>query len=81
MFQNAIGVKMQLPENFWIGVVGSLIFGFTGILMLLGGFKLFDWLLTKVDFQAEMKGNPTATAIIVAAFFLALSHIIASCVQ
>lgn len=72
---------MGLPENFWIGVVGSLIFGFVGIVLLLVGFKLFDWLLPKVDFQSEMKGNPLATAIIVAAFFLGLAHIIASCVH
>jgi len=72
---------MNLPENFWIGVFGSLIFGFMGIVLLLGGFKMFDWLLPKVDFQAEMKGNPLATSIIVASFFLALAHIIASCVH
>jgi len=72
---------MNLPENFWIGACGSLIFGIMGILLLLGGFKLFDWLLPRVDFQVEMKGNPLATSIIVGSFFLALAHIIASCVH
>jgi uncharacterized membrane protein YjfL (UPF0719 family) len=72
---------MNLPDNFWIGATGSLVFGFIGIVLLLLGFKLFDWLLPKVDFQQEMKGNPTAVAIIVAAFLLALSHIVASCVH
>ena len=72
---------LNLPENFWIGVFGSLVFGFMGIVLLLGGFKMFDWILPKVDFQAEMKGNPLATSIVVASFFLSLAHIIASCVH
>jgi uncharacterized membrane protein YjfL (UPF0719 family) len=72
---------VTLPENFWVGVVGSVIFGFLGLVLLLFGFKLFDWLLPKVDFQAELKGNPVALAIVIAAFFLALAHIVASVVH
>ena len=72
---------LTLPDNFWVGVIGSIIFGFLGLVLLLGGFKLFDWILPKVDFQAELKGNPVALAIVIAAFFLALSHIIASVVH
>lgn len=72
---------ITLPENFWIGAVGSVIFGIMGILLLLFGFKLFDWLLPKVDFQDLMKQNPVATAIVVGSFFLALAHIIASVVH
>jgi uncharacterized membrane protein YjfL (UPF0719 family) len=72
---------MRLPDNFWIGATGSLIFGFVGIFLLLFGFKLFDWLLPKVDFQQELKSNPIAIAIVIGAFFLSLSHIIASCVN
>ena len=72
---------ITLPENFWVGVTGSVIFGFLGIVLLLGGFKLFDWLLPKVDFQEVLKQNPIATAIVIAAFFLSLAHIIASVVH
>jgi uncharacterized membrane protein YjfL (UPF0719 family) len=72
---------MILPENFWIGAFGSVIFGIVGIFLLLGGYKLFDWMLPKIDFHAELKESPTATAIVIAAFFLALSHIVASCVH
>ncbi len=72
---------MNLPENFWIGVVGSLIFGFVGIFLLIGGFKLFDKILSKIDFQVELQKDPIAIAIVVGAFFLSLAHIIASCVS
>ena len=72
---------LHLPENFWVGVTGSVVFGVVGVFLLLFGFKLFDWILPKVDFQAELKGNPLAVSIVVAAFFLSLGHIVASCVH
>ena len=72
---------VTLPENFWVGVTGSIVFGLLGITFLLFGFKLFDWMLQKVDFQESMKSNPIAAAIVIAAFFLSLSNIIASVVH
>jgi hypothetical protein len=72
---------MNLPNNFWIGLAGSMIFGVSSIFLLFGGFKVFDWLLPKVDFQAGLKDNPIAMAIVIAAMFLSLSHIIASCIH
>ena len=72
---------IALPENFWVGVSGSVVFGLLGILFLLFGFKLFDWILPKVDFQESMKSNPLAAAIVVGSFFLALAHIISSVVH
>ena len=71
----------NLPENFWIGIFGSFIFGVVGIFLLVGGFKLFDLILPRVDFQKEMAGNPLATSIVIGSFFLALAHIIASCLH
>lgn len=71
----------MLPENFWIGVMGSVVFGLLGIGFLLGGFKLFDWLLPKVDFQEAMKQSPMGTCVVVSSFFLALAYIVASVVH
>lgn len=72
---------MQLPDTFWVGVLGSIIFGIIGIILLLGGYKLFDWLTPKVDFQSRLHDNPVACAIVIGAFFLAVAHIIASVVH
>jgi uncharacterized membrane protein YjfL (UPF0719 family) len=72
---------MNLPENFWVGVVGSVIFGFLGIFLLLFGFKLIDWMLPKIDFQETLKQNPISVAMVIAAFFIAVSHIISSVVH
>lgn len=67
-----------LPENFIIGAIGSMIFGFLGILLLLLGFKLFDWMLPAIDFQVLLNTSPIATSVVIAAFFLSLALIISS---
>lgn len=72
---------MTLPDNFWVGVLGSIIFGILGVILLLGGYKLFDWLTPKIDFQQKLHDNPIAAAIVIAAFFLSVAHIIASVVH
>lgn len=72
---------VSLPENFIIGAIGAIIFGIVGIQLLLIGFKLFDWLLHKVDFQKSLNANPIAAAIVIGAFFLALGLIISSVLQ
>lgn len=70
-----------MPENFIVGVAGSCVFALLGILFLIAGFKVFDLLLKKIDFQDELKGNAVAIAIVIGSFFLALSHIIAAVVH
>lgn len=72
---------LTLPDTFWVGFAGTVIFGLLGNLFLLVGFLVFDKILPKVDFQESMKANPMAAAVIVAAYFLGLSHIIASVVH
>lgn len=76
---NSLMAISILPENFLIGAIGSLIFGFVGILLLLLGFKLFDWMLPKIDFQETLDEQPIAIAIVIASFFISLALII-SCV-
>lgn len=71
----------MLPENFVIGLLSSLLFGIMGIILLICGFKFFDWLMPKLDFQEELKSNPIAIAIVIGSFFLSLAHIIACCLN
>lgn len=66
----------SLPENFFVGGFGTIVFGVIGIVLLLLGFKLFDWLLPRLNFEDELKGNPIAIAIVIGAFFVSLALII-----
>ncbi|RTK94368.1 MAG: DUF350 domain-containing protein [Neisseriaceae bacterium] len=66
---------------FWLSLKGSVTFGMLGIFLLIAGFKLFDLILTKVDFQEKMQENAIACAIIVSSFIFSLAYIISSVVQ
>lgn len=68
--------NFALPETFGPGVFMSVVYAVLGLIFLLAGFKLFDLMLSKVDFQQTMKSDHKACAIIIAAFFLALSYIV-----
>ena len=54
----------------------ALLFGIVGILMAALGYKLFDWIETKIDFAAEIKNGNIAAAIVVGSFLLGICFII-----
>ena len=71
----------MLPETFWVGTLGSLVFGLLGLIMVILGFKMFDWITPKLDLEAElMKGNK-AVAIVVSVVILSIAYIVASVVH
>ena len=72
---------ISLPEHFWVGVTGSVVYGILGIILLLAGFKLFDWLLPKVCFEKVMNESALGACIVIASFFLSVAYIVASVVQ
>jgi putative membrane protein len=65
------------PENLKMSLVSAAAFGFLGIVLMLVGFKLFDWILRRVDIERELAENHNiAVAIVVAAMLLGISVII-----
>ena len=68
--------------NLWHGLIGSLVFGFVGIILIALGFKIFDAMNTKIDIQQELaeKGN-VAVAIVCAALILGVALIAAVAVR
>lgn len=75
-----------MPEGFWEGlwggVVGTLVFGFIGILLTMLGLKLFDWITPRLDIEKELveKSN-IAVAIVSAALILGICHIVAVAIK
>lgn len=63
-----------------INVGLSIIFGFIGIILLIVGYLVFDKVLTKLDFDEELKKGNKAVAIVIAGFMIAIGMIIASVV-
>lgn len=59
----------------------SVIFGFIGIVLLVFGYWFFDKVLTKLDFNQELKEKNVAMAIVIAGFMIAIGIIIAGVVS
>lgn len=69
------------PENFWAGVVGSLVFGLLGMVLLLLGYWLFDLITPRLDVQKELKEKNLAVAVVIGALLLGIAYITAHVVQ
>jgi len=59
----------------------SIIFGFVGIVLLVFGYWFFDKVLTKLDFNQELKEKNVAVAIVIAGFMIAIGIIISGVVS
>ena len=58
----------------------SVIFGIVGIVLLIVGYCIFDKVLTKIDFNEELKNKNIAVAIVIAGFMIAIGIIISGVV-
>ncbi len=70
-----------LPERFWGGVVGSVVFGLIGMGLLLLGYWLFDKITPQVDFQKELREKNLAVAVVIGALLLGIAYVTAHIVQ
>ncbi len=62
--------------NLTYAILGTLSFGVLGILLLVVGFKVFEWVTTRLDVEKQLAEGNYAVAIVVAAIMLSLSWII-----
>ncbi len=62
-------------------VLYSAIFGLTGILLLIAGFKLFDKAISHVDFEGEIQKGNVAAAILGAGLLIGAAVIIAAAIS
>ena len=72
--------KIQL-EQLGSGVLSALIFGLVGILLMVAGFKAFDWITPQLNIEKELsEKHNLAVAIVMAAAILGISYIVAQIV-
>ncbi len=63
-------------------ILSTLIFGVIGILLTVLGFKLFDWMLPKVNVETELaEHHNIAVAIVMAAVILGISIVVAATIH
>lgn len=59
-------------------ILTNLLNGVLGIILLIAGYKIFDWLTPKWDFIKAFKNNNISGSIIISTFILGLAIVIAS---
>jgi len=67
-------------NNITNSIILSIIFGLIGIILLVFGYWFFDKVLTKIDFNQELKDKNMAVAIVIAGFMIAIGIIISGVV-
>jgi putative membrane protein len=62
-----------LPSHFWMDLVAAFAFGLLVIVLVLLSYKVIDWALRGVDFDAELTKGNMAVGVVVAAIVLGMS--------
>jgi putative membrane protein len=63
------------------GPLAAVVYGLIGIVLLIAGYKLFDWITPQVHVQRELSEKNIAVAIVVAALLLGVAYIVAHVVS
>ena len=72
----ALPLAAWQPDTFPEYLGAAAIWSLLGIVLLVFGYKLFDWVLRKVDFDEELNKGNIAVAIVAAALIIGVSIII-----
>lgn len=62
--------------NLIYALAGTAAFGILGIVLMVIGFKAFEWITARLDVEKQLSEGNYAVAIVVAAIMLSLSWII-----
>ena len=74
-------MQLHLPDYFITDLLSTVAFGIIAIFLVVLGYKVFDRLTAKLDFDdLLMKGN-IAMAIVIGSFILGLCHVVARVVS
>lgn len=71
-----------LWDRFFTNILSAIVFGLVGILLMVLGYKAFDWITPKLDVQKELAENHNiAVAIVIAAVLIGVSLLVAHIVS
>lgn len=62
-----------LPSHFWTDMVAAFAFGLLVIGLVTLGYKMIDWFLKGVDFDAELTKGNMAVGVVVAAIIIGIA--------
>ena len=62
--------------------LAAAVFGVLGILLTLLGYKTFDWVMTRIDVQTELRDKQNvAVAIVAAAIIIAVAIVVSAAIS
>jgi putative membrane protein len=74
-------MQLHFPDYFLTDLLSTVAFGLVAIFLVVLGYKIFDKLTAKLDFDdLLMKGN-VAMAIVIGSFIIGLCHVVAQVVS
>ena len=74
-------MQLHLPDYFLTDLLSTVAFGLMAILLVVFGYKVFDWLTPKLDFDDLVAKGNVAMAIVIGSFILGLCHVVARVVS
>jgi putative membrane protein len=74
-------MQFNLPDYFFTDLVSTTAFGLLAILLVVVGYKVFDKLTPKLDFDDLINKGNVAMAIVIGSFILGLCHVVARVVS
>jgi uncharacterized membrane protein YjfL (UPF0719 family) len=71
-----------LWDRFLFNILSAVVFGVVGIVLMVLGYKAFDWITPKLDVQKELaEHHNIAVAIVIAAVLIGVSLLVAHIVS
>ena len=70
-------MQLHLPEYLFSDLLATVAFGIVAILLVVLGYKVFDKLTPRLDFDGLLNQGNVAMAIVIAAFILGLCYVVA----
>jgi putative membrane protein len=74
-------MQLNLPDYFLTDLISTVAFGLIAILLVVFGYKVFDKLTAKLDFDDLLNKGNVAMAIVIGSFILGLCHVVARVVS
>jgi len=74
-------MQLHLPDYFVADLISTVAFGLIAILLVVVGYKVFDKLTPKLDFDDLLNKGNVAMAIVIGSFILGLCHVVARVVS
>ena len=68
-------------ERLATGLLSAGAFGLFGILLLMLGYKVFEWITPKLDVEAKLQQGSVAVGIVVGSLLLAIAIVVAAAIM